>query len=55
MKPIRNDSHMEIWNTKYINGDRTQADKNLKVIQIECGNSGDYIVEVVDETKKGED
>lgn len=51
MKKSSKKSRIEIWGYKYINNAdiRHKEDKNVKIIQIEPGNSqGEYIVEVVD-------
>lgn len=51
MIPIYSKSRIEIWGADYINGEKKQRheeDKNVRIIQIECGNGSDYIVEVID-------
>lgn len=48
---ICSNSRIEIWGADYINGTRIKRrdeDKNVRIIQIECGNGSDYIVEVID-------
>lgn len=49
MKKSRKDSVLEVLGSEYINGtrDRFDIDKDAVVIQIEPGNDGDYMVEVV--------
>lgn len=52
VKTTRKDSRIEIWSDRYINNAdncRIPEDKDVDIIQIECGAGGrsDYIVEVV--------
>ena len=53
MVKTRKDSRIEIWADRYINDTgncRNETDKNVDIVQIECGAGGrpDYMVEVVD-------
>lgn len=43
------DSTIEVWNERYINYplDRNSEDVDAEIVQIELGNNGDYIVEVL--------
>lgn len=52
MRKSRKDSRIEIWSANYINNQgngRNNEDIDAVILQIEAGNSDDYIVEVVDE------
>ena len=54
MISIYDNSRIEIWGAGYINNcdTRNEKDKNARIVQIECGYSDGYIVEVLDEDKE---
>lgn len=50
MIPVRKDSKIEVWSGTYINKHyNNEEDKNSKIVQIEHGYNGDYIVELINE------
>lgn len=50
MIPVRKDSKIEVWGGTYINKHyNNEEDKNSKIVQIENGYNGDYIVELINE------
>lgn len=60
MVKTREDSRIEIWSDKYINNTdncRLEADKDVDIIQIECGTGGEsnYIVEIVNKKNPEEE
>ena len=49
----RRESKIEVWSSTYINNPykRTASDMNKEIIQIEHGENGNYIVEVIEGAK----